>query len=121
MTELEAFYEKQNPEIREVYLALRSIILNYDEHITAEWKFKLPFFYYKKKMLCFLWFHNRFKKPYISFMDANLLNDSRLLMEDRKRAGILLIDPQKDIPKDLVKEILDLLLQLPKNKKLKTP
>ena len=119
MTELEQFYENQEPELREVYLALRQIILNQDENITAEWKFQLPFFYYKRKMLCYLWYHKKLKLPYISFMDANLLNDKRLLMENRKRAGILLINPQKDLPVKLVKEILTLLLQLPKNRNLK--
>ena len=35
-------------------------------------------------------------------MDANLLQDERLLMEDRKRAGILLINPNEDLKIDLI-------------------
>lgn len=121
MTELEQFYESQPPELREVYLALRQIILQQDENITPEWKYKLPFFYYKGKMLCYLWFHKSFKMPYISIMDANLLHDDRLLMEDRKRAGILLIDPNEDLPIDMITEILQNTLDLFRKGIIKTP
>lgn len=121
MTELEQFYENQPPELREVYLALRQIILKQDENITPEWKYKLPFFYYKGKMLCYLWFHKSFKMPYISIMDANLLRDERLLMEDRKRAGILLINPKEDLQIDLIEEILQNTLELFKKGIIKTP
>ena len=121
MTELEQFYENQPPELREVYLALRQIILKQDENITAEWKYKLPFFYYKGKMLCYLWYHKSFKMPYISIMDANLLRDERLLMEDRKRAGILLINPNEELQIDLIEEILQNTLDLFRKGIIKTP
>ncbi len=121
MTELEQFYENQPPELREVYLALRQIILKQDENITPEWKYKLPFFYYKGKMLCYLWFHKSLKMPYISIMDANLLRDERLLMEDRKRAGILLINPNEDLQIDLIEEILQNTLDLFRKGIIKTP
>lgn len=121
MTELEQFYENQPPELREVYLALRQIILKQDENIAPEWKYKLPFFYYKGKMLCYLWYHKSFKMPYISIMDANLLQDERLLMEDRKRAGILLINPNEDLKIDLIEEILQKTLDLFRKGIIKTP
>lgn len=121
MTELEQFYENQPPELREVYLALRQIILKQDENITPEWKYKLPFFYYKGKMLCYLWYHKSFKMPYVSIMDANLLGDERLLMEDRKRAGILLVNPNEDLKIDLIEEILQNTLDLFRKGIIKTP
>lgn len=121
MTELEQFYENQPSELREVYLALRQIILKQDENITPEWKYKLPFFYYKGKMLCYLWYHKSFKMPYISIMDANLLRDERLLMEDRKRAGILLINPNEDLQIDVIEEILQNTLELFRKGIIKTP
>jgi len=71
-------------------------------------------------MLCYIWFHKKYKKPYLSIMDANLLNDPRLLMEDRKRAGILLINPDEDLPIDVIKEVVTNTLELFKNGTIKT-
>lgn len=120
MTELEQFYEKQPAELREVYLALKKLILSQDHDITPEWRYKLPFFYYKGKMLCYFWFHKKLKQPYISFMDANLLLDQRLLMEDRKRAGILLINTQEDLPVETISEIVDNAMKIITKSMLKT-
>lgn len=87
-------------------VALRDFILVQNEHITPEWKYKLPFFYYKGKMLCYLWQHKTFKKPYVAFADGNLMEHPLLLQEDRKRMKILLIDPNADLPIDLLSSFI---------------
>lgn len=93
-------------------LGLRDIILTVDPNITAEWKYKLPFFYYKGKMLCYLWVHKKYKQPYIGFVDGNLLNDEDLLVEKRAKMKILLIDPNKDLPIEKINILLKNVLYL---------
>lgn len=98
MRELDLFYLNKEEPIRSCLLGLRDIILSVDDEITAEWKYKLPFFYYKGKMLCYLWIHKKYKQPYIGFVDGNLLEDESLLIEKRTKMKILLVNPAEDLP-----------------------
>lgn len=70
-SELDFFYLKQEEQIRDCLLALKTVILNFDKGITPEWKYKLPFFYYKGKPLCYFWFHKKYKQPYIGFVNGS--------------------------------------------------
>lgn len=112
ISELDQFYLKQNEPIQSCMLSLRDIILSVDDEITAEWKYKLPFFYYKGKMLCYLWIHKKYKQPYIGFVDGNLLDDEDLLVEKRAKMKILLIDYNKDLPLLKINNLLKLNLQI---------
>ena len=96
LSELDEFYLKHNEPLQSCLLGLRDIILSVDSNITPEWKYKLPFFYYNGKMLCYLWIHKKYKKPYIGFVDGHLLNDEDLLVEKRAKMKILLINPPFD-------------------------
>jgi len=106
LSELDKFYLEKETSLQICLLALRDIILKHDKEITAEWKYKLPFFYYKKKMLCYLWIHKKYKKPYIGFVLGNLLQDKDLLTEKRARMKILLIDTERDLPLEKINNIL---------------
>lgn len=106
LSDLDKFYLEKEEPLRDCLLALRDIIVAHNEHITKEWKYKLPFFYYKGKMLCYLWFHQKYKKPYIGFANGYLINDEELLMEKRSRMKILLIDENEDIPIEKINTIL---------------
>ena len=105
MKELDNFYLSQQEPLRSCYLALRRIILDCDEHITPEWKYRLPFFYYKGKMLCYLWKDKTNGEPYIGFMDGMKMVHPALESGDRSRVRIFRIDPDRDIN---IKEITDL-------------
>ena len=105
-SDLDNFYLKHEEPTRGCLLALRDLILKHNNEITAEWKYKLPFFYYKKKMLCYLWIHKKYKKPYIGFVLGNLLQDKDLLTEKRARMKILLIDTDRDLPLEKINNIL---------------
>lgn len=106
MKELDNFYLNLQEPDRSVFIALRQLILSLDSNLTPEWKYKLPFFYFKGKMFCYLWVHKKFKQPYIGIMDGNQLDYPELLQEDRKRVKILLVDPSKDIDVKKIKVIL---------------
>ena len=107
ISDLDNFYlQKEEPE-KSCLLALKDVILKHNSEITAEWKYKLPFFYYKGKMLCYLWIHKKFKKPYIGFVDGNLINHVDLIQEKRARMRILVIDQNEDLPIGKIKLILE--------------
>lgn len=87
-------------------MALRDLILRLDEHITPEWKYKLPFFYYKGKMFCYLWLHKKYKKPYIGIVESKHIDHPDLIIEKRARMKIMLIDPNADLPVEKINDIL---------------
>lgn len=102
----EYFLRIEEPE-RTTLLFLREKILNSDEHITESLSFGLPFFKYKKKMLCYFHFHKKYRQYYISFNKGIALGFPELLQEDRKLFKILLLHPEQDLPLDLILKILE--------------
>lgn len=105
-TPLEEFYLQKEEPIRECLLALSALIQSQDQKITAEWKYKMPFFYYQGKMLCYLWVHKTFKQPYIGFADGYGLDHPELIQEKRARMKILLLDPLQDLPVDVINHLI---------------
>lgn len=108
ITPLDNFYEHQEPAVKECMLALKALILSVDKAITPAWKYGMPFFCYNQKMFCYLWFHKKYKLPYMGIADGRYIDHISLIMEKRSRMKIMLLDPQKDLP---VKEIRSILLQ----------
>jgi hypothetical protein len=106
LTPLDDFYFQKEEPLKSCLLALRSVILALDEQITPEWKYKLPFFYYKGKMFCYLWIHKKYKKPYIGIVESKHIDHPDLLMEKRARMKILLIDAELELPVAKINEIL---------------
>ena len=83
------------------------MILDFDEDIKEEWKYGMPFFYYKKKMFCYFWKDNNTQEPYIGICRGNEINHPFLEAGKRKRMKILRINPNKDIDFKTVNEILN--------------
>lgn len=105
------FLEKEEPE-KSCLLALRTFIPSLDEGITEEWKYRLPFFYYRGKMFCYLWTHKKFKQPYIGIVKGKEIDHPLLLLEKRAKMKILLVDPGMDLPLDVIREVLGKALAL---------
>ena len=106
MTDLDNFYLQLHEPNRSVFIALREIIISTHTDITPEWKYKLPFFYYKGKMFCYLWHHKKYKQPYIGIVDGDKLDYPDLITEGRKRMKIFLVHPDKDIDVKKIQMIL---------------
>jgi len=109
---IENYYLDQTEPTKSCLLALRKIILDFDSELTEEWKYNMPFFYYKRKMFSYIWFHKKFKTPYIGIVEGHKIEHSELLAEDRSRIKIMLIDPEKDIPIKTINQILELAVSL---------
>lgn len=106
MSEIDSFYLKQEEPIKSCMLALREILLSLNNDIQAQWKYGMPFFCYKDKMLCYLWVHKKLKMPYLGVVEGKYINHPDLIMEKRSRMKILLINPNADIPIQTISEIV---------------
>lgn len=93
MTELDNFYLQQDEPTKGCLLALRQIILSQDKEVTNAWKYGMPFFCYKGKMFCYLWFHKTYKQPYIGIVEGLRFDEPFLIQEKRSRMKIMLLDP----------------------------
>jgi len=111
LPELDNFYLAQAEPNQSFMLGLRSFILNYDDHITEEWKYKLPFFYYKGKPFCYIWKDNKTQEPYIGIVKADRFDHSSLIQGNRKKMKVLYFNPIKDIPTKLIDEIFQLMMR----------
>jgi len=106
LTPLDDFYLQKEEPVRGCLLALKDYLLAFDENITPEWKYKLPFFYYKGKMFCYLWIHKKYLKPYIGIVESKHIDHPDLIIEKRARMKIMLIDPNEDLPIETMNGIL---------------
>ncbi|RYU97569.1 DUF1801 domain-containing protein [Emticicia agri] len=114
---IDNYFEQQNEPTRSCLLFLRSSILKHDPDITETWKYKMPVYCYKGKMLCYLWIHKKYKSngvplPYMGIIDGNRIDEPDLIKEDRARMKILLIDPHEDIAVERIDRLLTMMLQL---------
>jgi Domain of unknown function (DU1801) len=112
MNALDNFYLNQQEPTKSCLLALREIILAQDNEVTNAWKYGMPFFCYRGKMFCYVWFHKKHNQPYLGIVEGNRFTESFLIQEKRSRMKIMLLDPDKDLPvrkiKGLLKKVLDL-------------
>lgn len=106
LREIDTYFLQKDDPIKSCLTALREIILSYDKNITEVWRYKMPFYCYKGKRFCYIWVHKKLQQPYLGIVDGKLIQHPGLIMENRSRMKILLLDPAKDIPIKKVKAIL---------------
>lgn len=106
MTPLQEFYESFPEPIQGCFLFLRKFILSNNEYIEEKWKWKLPFFYYKKKPFCYLWINKKTRMPYVCFVRSLHIDVLELELGNRKQMKALTIDPNKDIPQELLEVVM---------------
>ncbi|MDB5273931.1 MAG: hypothetical protein JWO58_2298 [Chitinophagaceae bacterium] len=109
---LDDFYKQQEEQTKSCLLALRKYILDTDVEITEAWKYRMPFFYYKGKMFCYLWTDKKTKQPYIGMVDGNKLTHPLLIQDKRARMKIFYIDSKKDLPIKTLHHIFELAIAL---------
>jgi hypothetical protein len=112
MRELDSFYADQEEPNKSCLLALKSIILEYNENITSRWYYRLPCFMYKKQIFCYLWIDKKTQFPYIAIGKGVKIKHPDLIQGKRTFTSLLLIDPNKDIPIKKIHSIFDLVMKL---------
>lgn len=100
-------------------LSLRKIILAQDSEITNVLKYRMLVFCYKGKMFCYLWIHKTLKQPYLGIVEGKYFDDPELIIENRSRMKIMLLDAQKDLPIESIKLILQKAINLYKSGEVK--
>ena len=106
MKELDQYYLNLPEPNKSCLLALRDIILTQDENLVPAWKWNTPFFYYKGQMLFYLWIDKKLKVPYIGITNGRQIEHPALAKGKRTRIKLLFIDPEQDLPIDLIKNLL---------------
>ncbi len=106
MKEIDLFYLQQEDPVKSCLLFLREHILQYDANITEAWKYRMPFFCYNGKMFCYLWTHKKNGLPYIGIVEGKKIDHPALIIEDRARMKIMLLDPNTDLPIETIDSIL---------------
>ena len=106
------YYLKQEEPYKSCLLVLKDIIIGLDEQITPEWKYSLPFFYFKKKPFCYFWKDKKTQEPYIGVCRGGEMEHPLLEAGNRTKMKILRINPNEDIDIEAVQEILKLAMTL---------
>ena len=110
LTALEHYYDKQDTTTRECLLALKAIILSFDNNIVHTRKFQIPFFTYNNFNLGFLWVHR--KKILVGFIEDRRRLPPTATGRKKDKMSTIAIDPAADIPVDVIKHnILGLIKQ----------
>lgn len=112
MNALDSFYFKQPSPQQEILLALKTIILSEDPHITNELKYGMPFFCYKGKMFCYLWTNKKTGQPYIGIVEGKHFNQPFLVQEKRSRMKIMALNPEEDLPIEIIRAIIQQAIDL---------
>jgi hypothetical protein len=115
LSPLDNYFLEQDEPQKSCLQVLRNHILDADANITESWKYGMPFYCYGGKMMCYLWIHKKFKRPYLGIVEGNKINHPELLKEKRSRMKILLLDPNKNIPVKKINAILKKVLKLYKS------
>ena len=117
--EVDKYYlDKEEPN-KSCLLALRSIILEQDTNVTETRKWGMPCFCYKKKMFCYLWTDKKTDEPYILFVEGKHLDHPKLEIGTRSRMKIFRVNPDKDLPLQTIKLLLNNALDLYRKGKIK--
>lgn len=103
---IDAYFLKHEEPIKSCLQFLRGYILAHHTSITETWKYGVPFYCYKGKRFCYLWVDKKRQQPYIGIVNGHQINHPNLLAENRTRMKIVLIDANKDMPIEIIKEIL---------------
>lgn len=91
-------------------MALRDIILKANPLIIHERKFQIPFFTYKDKKLAYLWLDR--KKLKLGFCLDKSLQVMTPGVKPKDQYESMVIDPNEDIPIEIVLEKLNACLEL---------
>jgi len=106
------FYLTKHEPVKSCLLTLHNIIINQHKSIQPCWKYRMPMFCINNKMFCYLWIDKKTNEPYIGFVDGNLITHKALIQGNRNRMKILPINPNKDLPIQLIEDLLQTALNL---------
>ena len=108
LSSIDRFYLSQEEPLKSCWMVLRDIILGFDGNISESWKYGMPFFLYKQKILCYFWLDIKDNKPYVGIIEGWRIEHPLLVQGKRKRIKVFYIDPNVDLPVKQIHRILKL-------------
>jgi hypothetical protein len=108
-SKLEAYYLSKPEPYQGCLLALYQLITGFNAEIVHERKFQIPFFSYKGKKLGYLWLNR--KKLMLGFCLDKSLQEFPPGVKPKDRYESFQIDPQEDLPIDLITQKLQYYLK----------
>lgn len=117
LSPIDSYFLSHPEPIKSCLQFLRELILRQNPDLMEAWKYSMPFYCHRGKMICYLWVHKKHKLPYLGIVEGAKINHPDLIQEKRARMKILLIEPEKDIPIEKVEKILTEVLALYKKHK----
>ena len=116
MLPIDQWYLNHEEPNRSCLQALRTWVLQFDSRLTEAWKYRMPMFCLNDKMFCYLWTDKKTGRPYLGMVDGKLLEHPMLQQGDRARMKILHIDPEADLPLEVLTEVLHMAIGLREQK-----
>ena len=116
---LDSFYLSQEEPNKSCLLAMRNIVLNYDQDIAETRKYGMPCFCFRGKMFCYLWVDKKSSEPYFLLVEGKHLHHPELEAANRSRMKIFRVNPKMDLPIDTIEIILYDALKLYRNGTIK--
>lgn len=107
MKSIEEFLDSQPEPQKSCFLALRSMILEFDCRVSETVKYGMPCFVLDTRPWIYLWKDKKSKEPYILFVDGLLMKNPLLESGDRAKMKHFQLASKEDIPLDTVNELLD--------------
>ena len=62
-------------------------------------------------MFCYLWVHKKTHQPYVGIVEGKNIIHPKLIIENRSRMKIMLLDAEKDIPIKTIASILKMAIK----------
>jgi hypothetical protein len=101
---LENYFLKQAEPQQSCMLFLRKWLV--EQELTEACKYGVPFYIYKNKNLCYMSVSAKDSKLYLGFIQGYRMKHPQLQKEGRKQIKAFYIDPEKDLPVRIMKEII---------------
>lgn len=112
MSPLEEYYHYKEEPLKSCMQAAREFILSLDAGLSEDWKYRMPFFMYKKRMFCYLWIDKKTLQPYVGIVEGRQLEHPLLIQAERARMKIFMLDVEKKVPEKVLGPILRKALKL---------
>ncbi|MDG1260233.1 MAG: DUF1801 domain-containing protein [Flavobacteriales bacterium] len=103
----ETYYNAHDDDVSSCLWAMRTVLLEISEEVTETTKYGMPCFCFNGKAFCYLWTDKKTKAPYFLLVEGMQMAHPALEAGERKRMKTLPVDPKKDLPMDVILEVLN--------------
>lgn len=112
LSSIDIYFDSKTEPFKSAFLAIRKIILDHNSEITEKISYGMPFYYYRKKRICYLWRNKKTQQPYIGFVAGKLINHPLMIQGNRKRMTIFEVNAHQDLPLETIHTLVDLAIKL---------